>query len=424
MTTDMQRGAQGVPSKSGNYAILLVVLLSANFGIVFLDRNALNYLMPFVSAELKLDDGQIGMLAGATALSWAVSGFIFSAVSDRTGRRKSILIAATVLFSLLSVASGFAGSFIALLLIRLLMGAAEGPVLPISQAIVAAEASPERRGLFMGILNNFGSNLLGVMIAPPLMVGIAAAMGWRAGFWLAGIPGLIFAVLIMVLVKEPKIERGAAAASGVSHDWGALLRSRNMLLCSAISCCMLGWLLLGWAFLPVYFVRELQFAPETMGMLMSVLGASAVAGCLLVPGLSDRIGRRPAMIIFTLLGLLPPLAVGFSGLAAGPLAVVLFVGWLASGAIPVFMATIPSESVSRTQLATAMALVMGVGEVIGGALMPVITGELADVHGLIAVPVVQAGLTGLAAVLSLFLIETAPRRRAGAIAMPVAAQAA
>ena len=416
MTTHMPSGAQDAPSRNGKYAILLVVLLSTNFGIVFLDRNALNYLMPFVSVDLKLNDAQIGMLAGATALSWAVSGFVFSAVSDRTGRRKSVLIAATVLFSLLSVASGFAKSFAALLAIRLTMGAAEGPVLPISQAIVAAEASPERRGLFMGIMNNFGSNLLGVMIAPPVLVGITAALGWRAGFWLAGIPGMIMALLILWLVKEPKAPRRgksatAAAGHGASHDWAGLLRSRNILICAAISCCMLGWLLLGWAFLPVYFVRELHFAPETMGMLMSVLGGSAVVGSLLVPGLSDRIGRRMTMICFTLLGLVPPLAVGWSGLGAGPLAVVLFIGWLASGAIPIFMATIPSESTSRAQLATAMSLVMGIGEVVGGALMPVIAGALADRHGLIAVPVVQAGLTALAAILSLFLIETAPLHR-------------
>lgn len=408
MTVATQPGAR---SKRGGYAVLVVALLSINFGIVFLDRNALNYLMPFVAPELHLDDGQIGLLAGATAFSWAVSGLVLSIVSDRTGRRKSILVGATLAFSLLSIASGFAGSFVALLLIRLMMGAAEGPVLPISQAIIAAEASPERRGLFMGIMNNFGSNLIGVMIAPPLLVGVSAAMGWRTGFWLAGVPGMIMALLILLLVREPDPAITETTQRG-TRDWDALLRSRNLVLCAAIACCLLGWTLLGWAFLPVFFVRELHFDASTMGVLMSVLGASAVVGCLLVPGLSDRIGRKPAMIGFAALGMVPPLAVGYSGLTATALAIPIFIGWLASGTLPLFMATIPSESISRRQLATAMALVMGLGEVVGGAVMPVIAGMLANKHGLVVVLLLQASLAGLAAILSLFLIETAPARRA------------
>ena len=117
------------------------------------------------------------------------------------------------------------------------------------------------------------------------------------------------------------------------------------------------------------------------------------------------------MIGFAALGIVPPLVVGYSGFTATALAVPLFIGWLASGTLPLFMATIPSESISRTQLATAMALVMGVGEIVGGAAMPVVAGMLADTHGLVVVLLLQAGLAGLAAILSLFLIETAPARR-------------
>ncbi|WP_428155924.1 MFS transporter [Brevundimonas sp.] len=395
------------------YEILLVVLLSINFGIVFLDRNALNYMMPFVAEELHLDNSQIGMLAGATALSWALSGLFFSMFSDRTGKRKTVIVIVTVLFSIASIASGFATSFIALLLIRLLMGAAEGPVLPISQAMIAAEVRPERRGLFMGIMNNFGANLLGVMIAPPLLVGVAAALGWRTGFWLAGLPGLIMAALIYFLLREPPKNAALSQIPEEAKDkqsWGALLKSRNILLCSGISCCMLAWTLLGWVFLPVYLVREAGFTPGTMGILISVLGASALVSCVLVPALSDRIGRVPTMVMFTMMGILAPLAIGFSGLATVPLAIAMFIGWSASGTLPLFMATIPAESIPRRQLATAMALVMGVGEVVGGAIVPVVAGALATSHGLIVIILIQSGAAAIAAFLSLFLKETAPRK--------------
>lgn len=394
-----------------NYVALLTGLLSVNFGLVFLDRNALNYLMPFVSIELKLDSGQIGLLAGATALSWALSGFIFSAISDRSGKRKAIIVLATVAFSLMSIASGFAGGFLSLLLIRLAMGLAEGPILPLSQAIIAAEARPEQRGLLMGIMNNFGSNLLGVMIAPPLLVAIATWLGWRAGFWIAGIPGLMMALLIYTMVREPDRSTSLEPEISSAGKWKALLASRNIWLCTAIACCMLGWTLLGWAFLPLYFVREAGLEPGVMSLLMAALGASAVLSSIIVPGLSDRFGRKPIMVLFTAAGMVVPPAVAYSGLAPSGLALVLFLGWSASGTLPLFMATIPAESIPREQLATAMAIVMGLGEVVGGAVMPVVAGAMADSHGLVVVIMIQASCAALASFLSLFLVETAPVRR-------------
>lgn len=311
----------------------------------------------------------------------------------------------------MSVVSGFAASFIALLAIRLLMGCAEGPVLPVSQSVIAAEAAPERRGMLMGIMNNFGSNLLGVLIAPPLLITIAHLFGWRAGFWLAGLPGLITAAAIYFVVRDngPVTDRQDTIPAHGTTDWRLILQSRNVVLCMGIACCMLAWTLLGWAFLPIYFTTVSGFSPDKMAVLMSVLGGSAVVSSIIVPGLSDRFGRKPVLIIFTLLGVIPALAIaGLSSNAAG-LGALLFVGWMASGSLPIFMATIPSESISKAQLATTMALVMGVGEVIGGALMPVVAGFLADRYGMAIILVLQASCAVTAAILGAFIIETAPR---------------
>jgi hypothetical protein len=56
---------------------------------------------------------------------------------------------------------------------RLLMGVAEGPVLPVSQSLVAFESADGRRGYNMGVMQNFGSNLLGSFAAPLVLVAIA-----------------------------------------------------------------------------------------------------------------------------------------------------------------------------------------------------------------------------------------------------------
>jgi len=81
------------------YQVMLVTLLSVNFGIVFFDRNALNFLMPFVQPELGLSNTQVGILASALSLTWACAAFGIGVISDRTGSRKGLLILATLAFS-------------------------------------------------------------------------------------------------------------------------------------------------------------------------------------------------------------------------------------------------------------------------------------------------------------------------------------
>ena len=84
---------------SAAYQVMLVTLLSINFGIVFFDRNALNFLMPFVKPELGLSNTQVGILASALSLTWACAAFGIGFISDRTGSRKGLLILATLAFS-------------------------------------------------------------------------------------------------------------------------------------------------------------------------------------------------------------------------------------------------------------------------------------------------------------------------------------
>ena len=80
------------------YQIGLVALLSLHFGILFFDRNALNFLMPFVQPDLGLTNTQVGLLASALSFTWAASGFLIGNYSDRSGKRKSVILAGTVAF--------------------------------------------------------------------------------------------------------------------------------------------------------------------------------------------------------------------------------------------------------------------------------------------------------------------------------------
>ena len=136
------------------YETTLLVVLGLMFGIVFFDRNAMSYLTPFVAKDLGLSNTQIGMLASALSLTWALSAFGVSAFSDATGRRKSVLVACVVVFSISSIGSAVAASFVMLVASRALMGLSEGGILPISQSLLAVESSGARRGLNMGVMQN------------------------------------------------------------------------------------------------------------------------------------------------------------------------------------------------------------------------------------------------------------------------------
>ncbi|MEP6547575.1 MAG: MFS transporter [Gammaproteobacteria bacterium] len=399
-------------SRGSLYQVRLVALLSLNFGILFFDRNSLNFLMPFVKPDLGLTNTQVGFTSSALSFAWALSALVVGAAADRSGRRKTYLIAATVAFSLCSFVSGLATSFLVLLGSRLLMGLADGGIAPISQSITALAVSPQRRGLAMGIMQNFGSNLLGSFVAPVLLVAFATAYGWHRAFYLAGIPGLISAFLIWRFIREPTVaatlvpEQRQSLGSRLSE----IFAQRNIWLCCCIASLLVGYLVICWTFAPLFLTNVRGYTPTQMGWLMGTLGISATIGSFVVSGLSDRIGRKPVVVFTCFLGLILPLGALFYHGSIWILAVTFFFGWAVNGAFPLFMATIPSESVSATHMTTAMAVIMGAGEVFGGVLAPAAAGWAADVIGLPAAMWILMGLCVVAGILALALKETAPAR--------------
>ena len=406
-----------IPARSTAYQIVLVTLLSLNFGIVFFDRNALNFLMPFVQPDLGINNTQIGMLAGALSFTWALAAFGIGRLSDTIGNRKLLLVLSTLCFSVCSVLSGLAGSFALLLGARLLMGAAEGGVMPISHAMVASEVSRERRGLAQGIAQNFGSNLLGSFVAPVLLVAFATAFGWRHAFYLAAVPGLISAVLIWFLLSEPAAPPKTSATEKMSV--GDALRERNILICLILGVLLVSYLVICWAFMPLFLTKMRGYAPDQMGWLMGTLGISATIGSFAISGLSDRIGRRPVMVAMPFIGVLLPLgAMYFDGGIWG-MAAIFFVGWGLNGIFPLFMATVPSESVDPRFAATVLGLCMGTGEVLGGVFAPLVAGFVADRTSLAAPLWMMVGLAVVSGIVAMGLRETAPsqlRKRALAAA--------
>jgi predicted MFS family arabinose efflux permease len=401
------------------YQVGLAALLSINFGIVFFDRNASNFLMPFIQPDLHLSNKEVGMLAGALSLTWAIAAFGIGVVSDKTGSRKGLLILATVAFSVCSFLTGIAASFAMMLGARLLMGVAEGGIMPISQSLVATEVEPRHRGLAMGVTQNFGSNLFGSFFAPVLLVAFATAFSWRQAFFLAGAPGLLTALLMWFYVREAPVA-AAPADSGAyrTRSLWVTLAERNVVLCAIIGVLLVSYLVLCWAFMPLYLTGVRHYDPQTMGWLMGTLGISATIGAFVISALSDRLGRRPLLIAMPLVAVILPLGAMYFQGSVWVLAAIFFVGWGVNGVFPLFMATVPSESVAPHHMATALGICMGTGEILGGVLAPYFAGSVADVVGLQAPLWMMLGVAVAAALLALGLRETAPRVLSRRTAVP------
>lgn len=143
---------------------MLVAILFAAFGFVFFDRLALNYLSPFFKDELGINNTMLGLLGGIPALTWALSGLFIGALSDKLDRRKPLLVIMVLAFSCFSALSGLVGGIASLLLVRAVMGVAEGGVLPISQTLVLYSSSEKRRGLNMGLVQGSSAGLLGGVV--------------------------------------------------------------------------------------------------------------------------------------------------------------------------------------------------------------------------------------------------------------------
>jgi MFS transporter, ACS family, hexuronate transporter len=389
------------------YQWLLVALLSANFGVVFFDRNVFSYLTSFIQPDLNLSNFQIGNIASAFSFSWAIAGLGMGSLVDRFGRRKPMLVAATVAFSMASVLSGFASGFAWLLGARLLMGIAEGGIMPITQTLIAAQVPHERRGLAQGITQNFGANLIANTLGPIVIVWMAIRFGWRNAFFLAALPGLGMALLIAALVREPAMP--ASASRPKQGGFAAAIADRSILLCIAISTLLVAYLMVLFTFTPLYLIQVRGFDQRHMSWLMSSFGVASMAVAFLVPGSSDRFGRKPVIFAASLLGLVLPLGLLFtSGTQLVPLMACIAVGAALSGVFPLAMATIPSEIVGPSRTATALSLTMGVSEILGGVLAPSVAGKVADLYGLGRPIWILVGIVAAIIVLAAMLRETAP----------------
>lgn len=398
--------------KERKYENTLVTILFFSWGTVFLDRMSQHYLAPYFAPEFRLTHEQIGLLASVLAITWALSTLVFGALSDRIGRRP-ILIPAVFAFSLLSWLSGVVHSFNEMLIVRALLGVAEGPAWSIMTALIEESSHPTRRGRNIGIVVS-ATALVGLAVAPVLTTQVAARFGWRWAFFVAGVPGFLLGLLIWKFVKEPERKTDASLhGRPVSFgDFFSILRYRNTWLCCAGAAGFVSWLFLFNVFAPLYITEVAHQEPTTAGFLLGASGLGSFFYAHLFPTLSDRVGRKPILLVTAAMCTMVPLTLLISPLYEHPwvLAAMLLLMNAGQGIAALILVLVPTESVPPQFAATAIGLATSAGEIFGATLMPTLAGALAQRHGLAVTLWMSAGGTVLLFLAALLLKETAMAR--------------
>jgi predicted MFS family arabinose efflux permease len=380
------------------------------WGAVFLDRMSLNYLGPFIKPALHLSNAQVGALNASLALAWAFSSLAFGALSDRVGRRP-ILLPAVFAFSILSWISGVASSFGRLLVVRTMMGVAEGPTWSTITATVEESSPPQRHGRNVGLVVSAAA-LVGHGIAPILTTQVGARFGWQTAFFVAGIPGIILGIILWKYLREPKRLDSSDSSShrAASADYFSLLRHRNIWLCCLGSAGFMTWLWVMHAFAPLYITEVSRGSATLAGLVLGASGLGEFLWGFSLPWMSDRLGRKPVLLFTALISAVVPLTYQMPFLVTHPW-LMAFAGFIANGGqgmAALVLVLIPTESVSPRLAGTAIGLSTLVGEIFGGTLAPSVSGRLADHYGL-ATPLWIAAGGAIAVVLAgLFMRETAP----------------
>jgi predicted MFS family arabinose efflux permease len=180
---------------------LALLILTAVGTVNFVDRQILSVLAEPIRQELHLSDTQLGLLTGLSfALFYAIMGVPAAMLADRVNRVR-LVAAACLVWSVFTGACAFAGSFWQLALARFGVGTGEAGGTAPSLSILADYYPPEKRPAVIGLFTVNGP--LGVFIGASLGGWTAGQFGWRGAFLMVAGIGVIAAIALAVLVREP-----------------------------------------------------------------------------------------------------------------------------------------------------------------------------------------------------------------------------
>lgn len=387
----------------------------------FLDRQIMTILAEPIARDLDLNDTEIGVLTGLSfALLYSTLGLPIARLADRprTDRVKLIAVAVAV-WSLATALCGGARSFAQLAIARVFVGVGEAGGTPPAHSLITDVAAPEKRARAFAIYQ-LGPPI-GGLIGMVLGGFLAGTLGWRMAFVAVGLPGLVLAVIVVLLLRDPR-RSGGPSAQAVPLPLGDALRqilaskAMRLLLTTAGFASFATYGVLIWT--TIFFQRSHHLTPAETGLWFGLVnGIGSILGVWLGGQIGDRHRARGKQHLLTIPAVAQALSVPFllAALLAGDwrLSMILFfpaivLNWIYVA--PYYSAV--QGLVPPAARAVASAAILLMQNLIGLGLGPVLLGFCSDLlkptHGAESVRYVLF-ITGLVSLMAALLLWRARR---------------
>lgn len=287
-------------------AWLAVLVLSVCYVFSLLDRLIVSLLVEPMKHSLALSDVQIGLLQGsAFAIFYATMGVPLGRLADRVNRR-NLIAWAIAFWGLCTAASGLARGFMGLLAARVGVGAGEAALTPAAYSIIGDSFKGDRLGRAMGVYTVGGAIGSGIALliggavyrrieamGPLLVPGIGALQPWQTTLVVVGLPGLLLALAVRLLVHEPA--RSTAIVDTKFTAVLATIRAQAHLYVPAFAAYSaiagLAYGFVSWA--PAFLSRTFALGPAEVGAKFGpVMLLAGLLGPLVAGTAADRLHAR------------------------------------------------------------------------------------------------------------------------------------
>jgi MFS family permease len=287
----------------------VLVVLTAVYAVNIADRFMISTLIEPIKADLQLSDSAIGLLTGvALALFYVTAGLPLALVADRSNRR-NLIAASLFAWSLATAACGFIRTFGQFIVARILVGVGEAGGTPPSHSLVSDHFPAERRALALSIFSIGAS--LGSMIGATSGI-ISEHWGWRAAFFVLGLPGVALALLILGTIREPvrgRLDAPQRVREAVSFRRTLIYTWQH----PALAHCLIGgsiftlwsWGLMWWT--PSYLIRSHHLSLGSAGGVLSLINGvggtiALIATSLFMPWVEKRGPRAVPLFTVVVIG--------------------------------------------------------------------------------------------------------------------------
>jgi len=297
----MHHGHQAPPASTSTPRIRawLLILLALTGASNFMDRIVVATVSQAMKVDLQLSDLQLGLLGGmAFAFFYAILGIPLARLSDSPKHNRVRLLSACVaLWSLLTTLCGLAQNYLQLLLLRVGVGIGEAGSTPASHSLIADHYPANKRASAFAL---YALGIpLGVFCGAIGAGWIVESMGWRAAFFVLGIPGIVLALLVLTTLREPPrgladgMLSSPAQTPPLREVLSTLLRKPTFLHLS-FGCALIGFANFGInMFMPIYFTRVFEMSYAQAGLAFGLItGIGAMAGTSFGGFMADWAGRR------------------------------------------------------------------------------------------------------------------------------------